>query len=96
MHNRDGFKGLSLTVLPHIAFHSDCWGESGYTAPGIIKADWKPDYHVTDIAGDRKLLYTEKQNVVETAEQYGDVCSSDHLANLKMNLLIDGPTQCLW
>lgn len=39
MHNRDGFKGLSLTVLPHIAFHSDCWGESGYTAPGIIKAD---------------------------------------------------------
>lgn len=97
MQNRDGLEGLSLTVLSHIAFHWDCWGKSSYIAPGIIiKADWKPDYHVTVIAGDGKLDYTEKQNVIETAELYGDVCSSDHLANLKMNLLIDGPTQCLW
>lgn len=97
MQNRDGLEELSLTVLPHIAFHWDCWGKSGYAAPGIIiKADWKPDYHVTDIAGDGKFDYTEKQNVIETAELYGDVCSSDHLANLKMNLLIDGPKQCLW
>lgn len=74
VQNRDGLEELSLTVLPHIAFRWDCWGKNGNTAPVIIKADWKSDYHVTDIAGDRKLHYTEKQNVIE-AELYGDVCS---------------------
>lgn len=47
------------------------------------------------IAGDRKLHYTERQNIIETAELYDDVCSSGHLANLRMNLMIEGPTQCL-